>query len=57
MMQLVSTKKNISMVVYEDSGEIRFTTLERYNPRILDARAPRFNGTLDECVLYVHEVL
>ena len=57
MMQIVSTKNNIAMVVYDDAGAIRIYPLEKYNPMILDDRAPKFNGTFEQCVNYVHNIM
>ncbi len=57
MMQIVSTKKNIAMVVYDFDNKIHFTPLAKYNPRCIDARAPVFNGSFDECAKFIHEVI
>jgi len=57
MMQIVSTRKNIAVVVFNIGDEIYFTPLEKYNPNMLDARSPKFNGTFDQCVRYIHEVI
>lgn len=57
MMQIVSTKKNIAMVVYEDAGTIRIYPLEKYNPMILDDRAPKFNGSFEQAINYVHNIM
>jgi hypothetical protein len=57
MMQIVSTQKNIGMVVFTIGKTIHFTPLELYNKYCANARSPKFEGTFDECVKYVHEVL
>jgi hypothetical protein len=59
MMQVVSTKKNVAMVVFNIGEQIHFTTLEKYagNPNVLDANAPKFRGSFDECVKYISEVI
>ena len=57
MMQIVSTRKNIAVVVFNIGESIHFAPLEKYNPNVLDARSPTFNGTFDECVKYIHEVI
>jgi len=56
-MQIVSTQKNIGMVVFTIGKTIHFTPLELYNKYCANARSPKFEGTFDECVKYVHEVL
>jgi hypothetical protein len=57
MMQIVSTKKNIAMVVFTIGETIHFTTLEKYNPNTENARSPRFDGTFDDAIDYIHTII
>ena len=57
MMEIVSTKKNVAMVVFNIGDQIHFTTLEEYShhKNVLDARAPKWFGTADECTKFIRE--
>ncbi len=54
---VVNTRKNIAMVVFTIGNEIHFTPLEKYNPYVMDARAPKFTGSFDDCVKYLQDVI
>jgi len=56
-MQISSTRKNIAMVVFTIGDTIHFTPLDKYNPNVMDAKAPVFDGTFDDCVTFISEVL
>jgi hypothetical protein len=53
MEKLVKTNKGNEIYVYTLAGRVHLCPKDRYNPKILNARNPVFEGNIDEAIAYV----
>lgn len=51
------TKTGIDMVIYSFNGKVKFAPLKKYNPMCVNYFDPTFNGTPEECMKYINEVI
>jgi len=49
----VTSKHGFKITVYEDGNTVRYCESKNFNPRIMNARDPVFNGSMQECADYI----
>ena len=51
-MEVVS-KHGFKITIYDCGSQIKYCLSEKFNPLLLNARDPTFNGSMKECADYI----
>jgi len=49
----VVSKHGFKITIYEYGDQIKYCLTNKFDPRLLNARDPTFNGSMKECIEYI----